>query len=593
MKKKLISIIIPIVLIFVIGAVLVGNFLYKKYSYSDEMGDLDTHFNSMSVNEYLDELKANTAMEEIDSSFDLFNDTVESIIPITIGVERTDIYAVKIADEYYLSYDNVKDVINDRFYIDSNEGYLLYATATDVARANIESSNYVIKGEDKEFKTTIATYLAGEYYISLEYVKLFTNYTYDVFNQPYRLKLETEFEERNVASVSKDSAVRSKGGIKSPILKTVVEGERLIILEELETWVEVMTNDLFIGYIEKKHIDGYTTYIEEKPTHYVEEEFTRIQKDRKISMGWHQVTNLSANSSIDEVLRESRGINVISPTWYFLNDNDGGFVDISSKSYVDKAHNKGVEVWALVENIAYGNEISIYDILSYTSKREKLISNLISSTLAAGIDGINLDFETIPEEAGDHYVQFVRELSIACRLNELVFSVDNYVPMPHTDHYNRKEQGVFADYVVIMGYDEHWHNSGDAGSVASIDFVELGIKKTLEDVPADKIINAIPFYTNIWTTKAGETTDKQVGMSYAEQTIANYGVEAEWDEETCQNYAEIVNGDELVQVWLEDEKSISVKLSVMDANNLAGVAQWKLGLEKDDIWDIIINYISN
>ena len=73
--------------------------------------------------------------------------------------------------------------------------------------------------------------------------------------------------------------------------------------------------------------------------------------------------------------------------------------------------------------------------------------------------------------------------------------------MGYTDHYNRGEQGVFADYVIIMGYDEHYNGSPEAGSVASIGFVEDGIRKTVEQVPAEKVINAVPFYTRIWKSE--------------------------------------------------------------------------------------------
>ena len=93
----------------------------------------------------------------------------------------------------------------------------------------------------------------------------------------------------------------------------------------------------------------------------------------------------------------------------------------------------------------------VYEVLSYTSKRTKLINQVIADALQTGVDGINLDFELISTECGEHYVQFVRELSVKCRQNGLVFSVDNYVPMSYNAHYNIKEQGIVADYVVIDG----------------------------------------------------------------------------------------------------------------------------------------------
>ena len=72
-----------------------------------------------------------------------------------------------------------------------------------------------------------------------------------------------------------------------------------------------------------------------------------------------------------------------------------------------------------------------------------------------GFDGYNLDFESLKESAGPHSVQFIREMSAACRNNGLILSVDNYVPAPYNRFYDRTEQGIVADYVIVMGYDEH------------------------------------------------------------------------------------------------------------------------------------------
>lgn len=148
-----------------------------------------------------------------------------------------------------------------------------------------------------------------------------------------------------------------------------------------------------------------------------------------------------------------------------------------------------------------------------------------------------------------------------------------------------------ADYVIIMGYDEHYAGSAEAGSVASINFVEEGIKQTVEQVPANKIINAVPFYTRIWSTTGADVSSQAVGMAMAQEYINAHNIETVWDEETCQNYGEYMDGDTYNQVWLEDAQSIGVKLNVMQNYNIGGVACWRLGYETPDIWDVIEEYL--
>ena len=220
-----------------------------------------------------------------------------------------------------------------------------------------------------------------------------------------------------------------------------------------------------------------------------------------------------------------------------------------------------------------------------------MISQLITEAQNSGLDGINVDFEQITEEMSDHYIQFIRELSVECRKNQIVLSVDNYVP-GFTSHYNREEQGIVADYVIIMGYDEHFAGSEEAGSVASIDFVREGITETLKEVPKEKVINGLPFFTRLWIESSSGLTSQAIGMQEAETAVANAGVTASWDEETQQNYAEWTADGNTYKIWLEDEQSLEAKLKVMQEYDLAGAAAWKLGFEKSGIWELISRYVN-
>ena len=318
-----------------------------------------------------------------------------------------------------------------------------------------------------------------------------------------------------------------------------------------------------------------------------------MTKDYTINLAWHQVTNTDANSQVLEKLADAKGLTTISPTWFFIRDDNGNIQSLASQTYVDYCHQNGVEVWGLVENITYKDQFNITNVLNKTSSRQNLVTQLIAQAIRYGLDGINVDIEALPAEAGDGFIQFIRELSIMCRRNHIILSVDNYVPMAYNQNYNRKEQGIVADYVIIMGYDEHFAGSETAGSVASIGYVRNGIEKTLEEVPAEKVINAVPFYTRLWETKAsGNLSSSALGMSAADKTLANNGVTPEWSEESGQYYAEFEKGDSFYQIWLEEERSIEEKAKLIKEYDLAGIASWRLGYERDEIWDVILKYVN-
>ena len=563
--KKFIPAIIAIALILIVVAGSFGMKLKEKYSYSDEQQNLE---------EYYDLLAAADSRS----------------VSVVLQNERIENWAKLIDGRCYMELKDVQALLNARFYHDENEGLLIYTTPTQKIIHTIGSSSYSVDGAQQSVDYAITVQEGQSLYLALDYVKLYTNFSYELFSEPNRMQLRTEWGSRESAIISKDTHVRVKGGIKSPILRAVAKGEVVTVLEQMETWSKVKTNDVMIGYVENKFLENHVTEDEIPVTDYVQPEYTSIQRDYKINLGWHAIYSEAGNDTFESAVDGTGTMNVISPTWFFLDGNEGDIQAIPSKAYVEKAHERNMEVWALLENISL--ECNTHEVLSYTSKREKLINTLMSYLLEYEIDGINVDFESLSGETGEHFTQFLRELSIACRLNGIVLSVDNYVPRESNTFYNRKEQGVVADYVIIMGYDEHWGGGGVAGSVASIGYVQEGIEKTLKDVPAEKIINALPFYTRVWKTKGGEVTSEALGMEAAAEFISKYDVPTVWDEETCQNYGEIQMGDTFYQVWLEDERSIETKLTVMKNLNVGGVAAWQLGLEDKDIWDIIDAFVN-
>ena len=150
-----------------------------------------------------------------------------------------------------------------------------------------------------------------------------------------------------------------------------------------------------------------------------------------------------------------------------------------------------------------------------------------------------------------------------------------------------------ADYVIIMGYDEHYAGSEEAGSVASHDFVERGITRTLEEVPKEKVINAVPFYTRFWKTDPdGTVSSEALGMNAADEKVANNNAEKVWDDTTKQYYVEIDYNGSLYQMWMEEETSIEDKMQLIKQYDLAGVASWRLGYERASIWDVILKYVN-
>ena len=562
--KKVIPVVVALVLILIIGGVAVGMYLIDKYSYSKEAADLDEYFQVSGEQLAIimqDEMLADKALSR--------NGTC------------------------YFELSTVHAYMNEVFYADKAEGILLYATDVDVIRTVFEEST-ASSAQGSEDLGYIPAFIENDtVYVAAEYVERFTNYSYTVYEK--HVQVMTKWESNLMAAVLKKTAVRLRGGVKSPVIRNMEAGEQVEVLEMMESWSKIKTSDSYIGYVENKFLDSQTEVEDVPVTHYQEPEYTSILMEGKLCLGWHSIGGTAGNDTLDSVAAESKGMNVIAPTWFSLSDNEGNFRSFATADYVAKAHAYGLQVWGVLDDFNYNIEnnagIDVYEILTSTSKRQNLIEKIIEAAVSYGLEGINLDFEKVTSESGIHYVQFLREISAACRNAGLVLSVDNYVPLNFNEYYRLDIQGVLVDYVIIMGYDEHWGGSGNPGSVASINYVENGIKKTLESVPAEKVINALPLYTRVWKIDGAVVTDDSLSVRNTADFLSRVNAEPEWDEETCQNYAEWTSGSATYKLWIEDEESIEVKLKVMSVQNIGGVAVWRLGGGTEIVWELIRSYV--
>ena len=571
-----------VLLIILIIAAIAGIILWKRYSPSKEQYDMKKYY----------------GIEK------------DGQVGITVDNKVVEAEGKLAGGKVYVAYNIVRDYINSRFYWDPNENVLLYMLPEDMISVDVGSKDYSISRKKKSEDYVILKTEGNTAYIALDFVQQYTNIDYEVSNDPDHVMIRTKWGKTDVATVKKNTQVRYQGGVKSPVLAELKKKDEVTVVESEQNWKKVRTADGVIGYVKNKALKN-----EEKKNitrKFEEQDYSNISKDYTINMAWHNVTNQDANNAVAQRIAQTKGLTTLAPTWIHVADTNGNISSIASADYVSYAHKQNVEVWMTVRDFDGGisSEKESYELLSYTSRRETLITQLIAEALRVGVDGINVDFEKISDKCGEHYIEFIRELSVKCRQNGLVLSVDNYVPKSFNTQYDRKEQGIVADYVVIMGYDEYYAGSPEAGPVSSYNYVKEGITETLKEVPAEKVISGIPFFTRLWKEtpkteeelKSDKGTDAEqysttvesdaYGMDNAQALVKQAGVDTTWDKKAGQNYATWEADGSKYEIWLEDSKSIEAKLKLMKKYKLAGTAEWSLGQESSDIWNLIQKYVN-
>lgn len=547
MKKRFIPVLIAFSLIILICGGIFGFFLFKKYTPSKELANLNQVFQAS-----------------------------DDQVAVFLDYELQKAQGMYADGQVYLPLSWVNKNLNERFFWDKTENLLVYALPDSIVYADVNTTGSngapLIK-------------MRGEgVFLSLGLVTGYTDIRANAYTEGVvrRVFIDTTWDMEKTAVMKKTDEIRVTGGIKSPIITTAQKGSQVKILDAMETWSLVATDTGYMGYVENKRLDDIADV---KPvSDFVTPVYQSTSMDEKITLVFHQVTIQEANNQLESLIASTKGVNVVVPTWFSLSDNEGNYTSLASKAYVDKAHEMGIQVWALLDN--FSDAVNTAELMMSTTNRKNLIESLMADVETYGLDGLNLDFESLKEEAGPPYVQFIRELSIACREKGIILSVDNYVPSAYTEFYNRKEQGIVADYVIVMGYDEHYAG-GEMGSVSSLSYVKNGIQDTLEVVPKEKVINAVPFYTRIWTEGEEKTTSSALGIAKAKTWIEENQVELYWQEELGQNYGEYDGEEGRQYIWMEDERSLELKMDLIKEYDLAGVACWKLGLESPEVWEVV------
>ncbi len=550
MKKVLVSVLTIVISLCIIASAAGGFFLYRKFAPSKETADPSDWFA-------------------------VSNDVVALVLDNELDEKNTGRY---IDGQSYLPLDWVNDNLNERFYWDSAQKQMIYTLPESIVYADTTT----LSSEGKP----LIVEQDGQVWLLTGLVQTYTDIRIELFDdgEVKRVFVDTQWEPQQVARIKRDGKVRVLGGIKSAVLTDVLKDSEVVVLESLENWSRIRTPDGYLGYIQNKRLEDQREMT--LVSTFEEPVYTNISMEEPVCLVWHQVTTEKANQAMERLMANTKGVNVIAPTWFMLTDNTGKYHSLADRSYVDKAHAMGLQVWGVLDNFNMGENVQSEILFASTEARKNLIAGLMEDVKKYGLDGINLDIEGIKPSAGPHYVQFIRELSVECRKNKVVLSVDTYVPSAYTAFYNRAEQGRVADYVIIMGYDEHYAG-GEMGSVASLGYERKGIEDTMSVVPAEKIISAIPFYTRIWKETDEKVTSTAMGIARAKEWIRENNVELYWQEELGQYYGELDQGDEKYYIWMEEEESIGRKMELIRQNDLAGVACWKLGFEPAEIWDVI------
>ncbi|MNC04216.1 putative sporulation-specific glycosylase YdhD [compost metagenome] len=389
----------------------------------------------------------------------------------------------------------------------------------------------------------------------------------------------------------KTVALRSEASIHAPIVADMSPGAIVSIWnKENEDWLYVQLSSGYAGYAKASDIisDGQKT-VEPKSTTPSRAE--RSWKGKSVNLYWEAVYQRKPDPS---TFGELPGVNVASPTWFSIIDGDGNVRSQADSTYVQWAHERGLEVWGLLSN-SFEPDITTEALSSYEKRMNAIVQILEYSDLYK-LDGINIDFENVYTKDGENVTQFMRELKPMAQAKNLIVSID-VTPKSNSEMWSafldRKALNSVVDYLIVMAYDEHWAASPIAGSVASLPWVESSLSRIIEedDVPPEKLILGIPLYTRIWTEAQvdGKTkvSSKSVSMNAVEKIIKEKKLTPTFDKAAGQNYVEYKEDGALKKIWIEDNVSLKARVELAKSLGLGGIGSWNRSFSNLSAWEAL------
>ncbi|WP_232697838.1 glycosyl hydrolase family 18 protein [Brevibacillus daliensis] len=499
-------------------------------------------------------------------------------------------------DEILLPFDFIKEQIDPYVFWDEPTRSIIITTKDKVVRMPTENLTAYVNKKPVDLRVPV-TVIDGESYVPATPLEKLYGIKLRTVNEKSVVVVEKEgdtFQEGKLKGNPEDTVrVRVQPSVESPYLADVAAGNAVDVLGETSGWTNVFTSNGLVGYVSSDVVEKTTSRKVETTMEKPKEQNTAWKPEGQLlNVTWEQVVNKSPNL---DTIPAMPGLHVVSPTWFELMDDQATIGNKADASYLRWAHSQGYKVWAVVTNGF--NPDWTKAMLSDYNMREKMINQLLQYTNMYNVDGINIDFENVYLEDKERLVQFVRELTPYLHEQNVTVSLD--VTMMHgsdrwSNFYDRKALAKTVDYIMLMAYDEHWASSPKAGSVASLPWVENGLKEVLTEVPKEKLLLGVPFYTRLWkevvqpdgTTKV---TSRALYMSGAERWMNEKKVKPTYDEATGQNFVTYKDPKEnaTYKMWLEDETSIQKRIEIAKKYELAGVATWRRGFEEPQYWKFI------
>jgi spore germination protein YaaH len=284
-------------------------------------------------------------------------------------------------------------------------------------------------------------------------------------------------------------------------------------------------------------------------------------------------------------------LNEISPLWYHVRTDGSLDKEVNAKALALAIQN-GIKVVPLV-NLVPSQDAILHD----TAAEDRAISNLTQEVKTNNYNGIDIDFEFIPNSTTkdfsvdrDRLTVFIKKLctSMSNLKKETQMAVLPLVGVPKemAGVYDYGKLAPYLTKVTIMTYD-HSQAGSPPGPVAPFSWVEQNITTTIQQgFKPEQICLGVATYGYDWPK--GETGGFSRPTKEIMDQVSSKGYPVTWSDQYQEPYYTYPGeGGTPRVVWFENDSTLQTKLALVKKYNLAGIDIWRLGFEDQQFWSRI------
>ncbi|WP_214482403.1 glycosyl hydrolase family 18 protein [Bacillus sp. SM2101] len=501
--------------------------------------------------------------------------------------------AYVVDDAIYFPFSFIQEEIDSSIVFDENSNSIIITTSNKVLQLPSESLTYFINEEPFKLEVPALVTEAGDRYINID--QILQIYPIEVkLNDETSAIIVQKHGQTLLTGVVKDklneheSRLRVEPSLKSKYVAELDGNESIVIeKDDHSEYYFIRKENGIAGYIKKNSISL------NKPTTVNLSRDLRAEQrmliDGPINLTWEAVYSKNPDTS---TMPQMDGLNVVSPTWFSLKNNEGDVTNLGSTAYSEWAKQRNYQVWAVFSN-DFDPE-KTHEAFKDFDTRQKIIRQILQYSQMYELDGINIDIENVNLEDGPLVTQFVREATPYLHEAGLVVSMDvTFISESEnwSKFYEREKLADVVDYMMVMAYDEHWASSPIAGSVASFPWVENNLERILEVIPNDRLILGVPLYTRIWEEKENdngeiEVSSKAHSIEFVLEWMNERNLEPAYDEKSGQYYVEYMDEKEqaMYKIWIENDYSLQKRAQIVHSYQLAGIATWARTFGNEGAW---------